>query len=931
MISSKDSSKLARFSKNPIALLSGADSFLGLHLSEALLAQGCNVIALESYQEGRDTLKPLIDLDNFLFLPGTLKENINCLKGPKIDYFFKLILKKKKTPKGKLISEDVDFLKEFLELCRKNKGKALFVFEELGFREISYEFEEFLKGSKSSLAESEKVVETYAQELAEKFSLDLKIAKFKDLYGPKMDISSHDPAASLIKNVLEEEDLEIKGNELIPINPTYVGDVVFGLLKLASSVKRVKGVFYLINPESKTLLSFAEELRKIKGGKLKIVLMKEETLPYRGIESQFPSDSVEKIGWKPKINLKDGLKTTLDYFERKNQAILVPEEVKKGFLASLKLTYFKKIFFGLGKPQLTWQKAIVLIIIYSLIYFVISPGLFLFSNLSAGQDMVRGAKNYLDKGLNLQSIKEADKAYFKLIAAEQNLVDLKPISFLNNNAYFSLKEEILEAIYLKEAIKREAEALELLTSIPNLIASSEGVGYSEVELNLNLIGETLTLASDSAQAALLSYQVIKKGPISEEDILKVKDTSVQLKEMIRFLPSLFSFSGEKTYLLVFQNNLNLRPTGGLIEAVGIVTLKEGKVKEIIVERPLVFDSLLEEKLEPPEFLKENLKSDKLTLAESNFDPDLETSAKLAESLFEKETGRRVNGVIFLDLFFFEDFLKLSGKAEIPESGTKIDSENLWGEAGKEGGLETSFYSTAVERFFTIDQLDWTKSSSLLRKVLEGKHMSLFFNDQILNQFGKKYNFTGPIDKEKSDYLYVCDFNLSYDRNEALVRKSKEYKIVVDEQGGLRATLSLSYKNESDKPYKDYLRIYTPLGSEIKDIKVTNQAVVPSIKKSQAYEKEVFGLSFEVAPQEEKKIVLSYSLPFNIDQDQESYQLLVQKQPGTEKDSLSVRLELPLIFKSQEAVPEALITNSLVVWEREIVSDTVFYVKLRKSS
>ena len=133
-------------------------------------------------------------------------------------------------------------------------------------------------------------------------------------------------------------------------------------------------------------------------------------------------------------------------------------------------------------------------------------------------------------------------------------------------------------------------------------------------------------------------------------IPEIKSLIVQARKGIEIFPWLIGQDQKRTYLVLLQNNNELRPTGGFIGSFAFLTFDKGKFVDFEVQDVYWADGQLKGHVEPPSELKKYLGEANWYLRDSNWDPDFPTSAVKAQWFLEKETGRVVDGewgLIFL--------------------------------------------------------------------------------------------------------------------------------------------------------------------------------------------------------------------------------------------------------------------------------------------
>src|SRR3989339_1362482 len=121
------------------------------------------------------------------------------------------------------------------------------------------------------------------------------------------------------------------------------------------------------------------------------------------------------------------------------------------------------------------------------------------------------------------------------------------------------------------------------------------------------------------------------------------------------LPALVAADGSapKNYLILLQNNMELRPTGGFIGSFAKVSFEGGKLKKLDVNDSYAIDGQLGIHVEPPKEIKEDLGQKDWFMRDSNWEPDFPTSARQQGGFYTKETAERVEGGFGLEISALE--------------------------------------------------------------------------------------------------------------------------------------------------------------------------------------------------------------------------------------------------------------------------------------
>lgn len=305
-------------SKNPTALVAGGAGFVGSHLCATLISQNFHVVCVDNLSSGKkENIKDILTSPNFTFIEADINNpNFQLPAELKIDYCFHLAgIEEYQNQKGmSLDTLLVNSLgtRQLLEIARENKAKFVLVSSAdlysgaISSSSLRYYFGKAPEGEAVlSSHEAKRFAEALSFEYYKKFDLEVTVVRLKDVYGPKMSLERGDEIADLIKAAAAKETLKIAGDGLKTINPTYISDIVFGIIK--ASLGDFSGeIFILVNPEKVTVESFAQTL-KLVAGPLEIEHKKEiETL---GIPSPHLDldNTKEKISWNPKVSLTEGI------------------------------------------------------------------------------------------------------------------------------------------------------------------------------------------------------------------------------------------------------------------------------------------------------------------------------------------------------------------------------------------------------------------------------------------------------------------------------------------------------------------------------------------------------------------------------------------------------------------------------------------------
>lgn len=305
-------------------LVSGGAGFIGSHLCETLLSQGHQVIALDNFMTGRRAnLETFIDNPNFKFYEHDIVEPFTQLAEP-VDAIFHLA--SPASPVGYTANPIATHLvnsvgtHNMLKLALHYHAKYLVTStsEAYGDPLQHPQREEYWGnvnpiGPRSCYDESKRFTESLSMEYVRQFGLDARIVRLFNTYGPRNDPNDGRVVPNFINQALNGEPMTVYGDGKQTRSFAYISDIVDGLLK-AMFTEGTKGeVFNLGNPDEWTMLDFAQNIRAIVNPGLEIVFQ-----PARPDDPNRRCPDITKartrLGWEPKVTLKEGLSQTIDYF-----------------------------------------------------------------------------------------------------------------------------------------------------------------------------------------------------------------------------------------------------------------------------------------------------------------------------------------------------------------------------------------------------------------------------------------------------------------------------------------------------------------------------------------------------------------------------------------------------------------------------------------
>lgn len=389
--------------------------------------------------------------------------------------------------------------------------------------------------------------------------------------------------------------------------------------------------------------------------------------------------------------------------------------------------------------------------------------------------------------------------------------------------------------------------------------------------------------------------------------------------ILRLLPAFTGYPSNVHYLIMLQNNDELRPTGGFLGSYVRIDIADfGDIKKIEANDIYHLDmpSIGKVFYEAPAPIKNYLKVENLYLRDSNWSPDWPTSARLIAEMYALESAAALqsepalDGILAITPDLVASLLRLTGPITVrgetyaPENmqallqynveiAYKDDDISSWDR--KE--IINDLIAALKEKLMHLPLSRYPELADVITKSITRGDILLYFPNPGRQALASSLGADGSIKQVGGDYLMVVDANLAAFKSDAVMSKKISYKLKQEE--ALQSTVSLSYRHDGGfdwrtTRYRSYTRILAPLGSKLISIDGLNKNETDiSSYDDESLGKHVFGFFWSIEPGNSRQVSVNYELPPSLDQrltDDKVYTLYVQRQPGSRIESLNVSIE-----------------------------------------
>lgn len=397
----------------------------------------------------------------------------------------------------------------------------------------------------------------------------------------------------------------------------------------------------------------------------------------------------------------------------------------------------------------------------------------------------------------------------------------------------------------------------------------------------------------------------------------------EAKPVIKVAPWLLGVDEPRNYLIIFQNDAELRPTGGFMTAYAILNVDKGKITPVLSEDIYDLDARFPSKERAPQAFIDYLplpyaKDQHWRLRDMNSSPDFKVSMEKFVENFKRASSQKFDGVIAVDTQLLVRLLSAIGRIGVPGWGNfSADPEP------KCFNCPNVVYQLEVLADKPVNTLKTARKAvigPLMHSVLANalgspkekipglfeagfssvteKHVLFYFPDQEIQSAMEAFNIAGRIKEYSQDYFLLVDTSFSGSKSNIYIKNEVEQKIDITSDGSITKTVIVTYKDPApqsncnletgglclNSQYKDWFRFYVPKGSTL----ISSSGSEGDLKTYDELGKTVFdGYTTALRPEGITKLNLKYKLPFKAEK--KDYSLLIQKQPGTEGNQYSISL------------------------------------------
>ena len=387
------------------------------------------------------------------------------------------------------------------------------------------------------------------------------------------------------------------------------------------------------------------------------------------------------------------------------------------------------------------------------------------------------------------------------------------------------------------------------------------------------------------------------------------------KPLISKISWLLGKDEPRQFLLIFQNNGELRPTGGFWTAFGLIEVDNGKITPLGSSDIYALDSIINSKIPAPRPIKDyHIGVNYFNVRDMNISPDFPTSIEQFLTYYKKAYPRnQVDAVFALDLNVLTDLVKVLGQVGVSgwgnfsaEPDKRCDGcPNIVYQLEELADKPKSYIDTNRKGFLSpiMNSLLSNAMGSEKSKIgplaqamisdINQKHILFYFLDEEMQKAAVLANIAGAITQtdNNTDYLHLNDSNMASAKSNLFITQEIKHEINTKD-GKVNHKISVTYTNPTAASncnlekgdlclnaanYRNWFRFYTPQGSTLTKMTGSEVETVQYEELGKQVFEGFYGDKYPLHAKGSSKVTIEYTSSVAATK---NYKLLLQKQPGT---------------------------------------------------
>jgi len=423
----------------------------------------------------------------------------------------------------------------------------------------------------------------------------------------------------------------------------------------------------------------------------------------------------------------------------------------------------------------------------------------------------------------------------------------------------------------------------------------------------------------------------------------------EFQAISHLLLSLVGHDRPRTYLFLFQNQTELRPTGGFMGSLAEVDVDRGELKKIRVPGGGPYDlrNQLTTRVVPPQPLQ--LVASRWEFQDANWFPDFPAAAKKIDWFWSKAGQPTLDGIVTINETIMPKLLAVTGPIDMPEYGKTITADNFLLETQKAVELEYDKTENQPKKFIgdlmpkVLEKIkgsnhdEWLTYLGVLTEALDTKEVQVWAANSDEEGLVERFGWSGQLKPSAGDALALVEANIAGQKTDGVIDERVTHDANIGEDGTIVDTVTIARQHNGQKGELfrggnnvEYLRLYVPQGSELieasgfdapssslfkvllpqdpldpdvaREVQNERQTVSPDVTATDEFGRTAFGAWVQLAPGASSVTTFKYKLPFTV--------MDISKRTMSQTDSSVPRAAYTVLLTSQSGKENRLIQSQV---------------------
>jgi len=558
-------------------------------------------------------------------------------------------------------------------------------------------------------------------------------------------------------------------------------------------------------------------------------------------------------------------------------------------------------------------------------------------NATKTSNLLNSAEFYLKLGKNLYSFSRPTFLFLSIAIIPDNIFDIGSRSII--------------------ALRTSISILENAQTLSKMITEKDQTPEKKefISFRINKLTEQLDLLEKNL--SVLNQELPSKSKIlksTRNELSQILELVSKAKQISAHLDSFLGRNQEKNYLLLFANDMELRPGGGFIGSFGILKFKDLGLKELKIYDVYDADGQLKGHVDPPPPIRDYLNQPHWFLRDSAFSPDFLENYSQAKYFLEKELNLTdFSGSILLTTSSVKNILSAFGNIMLTDYNEIVNDQNFYLKA--QLYAEKDFFPGSTQKksflgslakniLLNLENASIRQLATAIKKSLDEKKMAIYSDDLEIQKILNSFYWSGRLIEPKcpvslnnclNDFVFPVDANLGVNKANFFINRFINLRIFLSNPNIIKHYLSIQFKNDSPSEvfpggnYKNYFQLYLPRDTIIKSI-TKDGTLVENFDEKISGEFKIIGFLTEVKVKKSVEIKINYDLERQINKNRNIYQLIFQKQLGSSNSDLTLEFNYDKNIKLINQNFSPLVKNNEILYNTNLSADKIFILEFNNN-